>query len=75
MTPTQEFVRVVAMSLPPSDFGSNRAINAMAAAIDERYDDLLAALQSLLELHIAHHNALEHAAARKVIAKASGGAA
>ena len=35
---------------------------------------LLAALQSLLTLHIAHHNAIEHAHARKVIARATGAA-
>ena len=34
--------------------------------------DLLATVRELLALHIAHHNAIEHAAARKVIAKATG---
>jgi len=32
----ESFVRTVAYSLPPSDFGSFRAIKAMAAAIRER---------------------------------------
>lgn len=41
----EDFVRGVAMSLPPSDFGSGRAIQAMAAAIRKRY----AAYDSLLE--------------------------
>jgi hypothetical protein len=36
--------------------------------------DLLAALQELLALHIAHHNAIEHAAARAAIRKATGAA-
>jgi hypothetical protein len=36
--------------------------------------DLLDALQALLDLHIGHHNAIEHAAARKIIARATGAA-
>ena len=35
--------------------------------------DLLAALSDLLELHVAHHNAQQHAAARAAIAKAQAG--
>ena len=35
---------------------------------------LVEALQSLLALHIGHHNAIEHAHARKVIARATGAA-
>lgn len=34
--------------------------------------ELLEALEGLLEKHIAHHNSVEHAAARKVIARAKG---
>ena len=34
--------------------------------------DLLACVQSLLALHTAHHNAIEHAHARKVVARALG---
>ena len=45
MTDTRDFVRTVATSIPPSDFGSTRAVNAMAAAIDGRYGGLLAALK------------------------------
>lgn len=55
----REFVRSVAMSLPPSDFGSTRAINAMADAIiarDKRMRqdgsdaDLRTALDDLVEV-------------------------
>lgn len=34
--------------------------------------ELLEALEALLGMHIAHHNAPEHAAARAAIAKARG---
>jgi hypothetical protein len=44
---------------------------AIAPLVAER-DELLAALQALLTLHAAHHNAIEHAHARKIIAKAAG---
>ena len=37
---TEAFVRSIAFSLPPSDFGSFRAIDAMAAAIRVREQPL-----------------------------------
>ena len=49
---------------------AGRAISPLVAERDE----LLAALQSLLTLHNVHHNAIEHAHARKIIARATGAA-
>jgi hypothetical protein len=48
------------------DGGLQRALLNAAAP------DLLEAVNSLLVLHEAHHNSIEHAAARKAIAKAEG---
>jgi len=48
------------------DFG--RANARLIAAAPE----LLEALRELLDLHVAHHNSIEHAAARKAISKAEG---
>ena len=52
-------------------FGDDARENA---ALIAAAPDLLAALQELLALHIAHHNAIEHAAARKLIRRATGDA-
>jgi hypothetical protein len=41
--------------------------------LKEAAPELLAALQELLTLHIAHHNHPTHAAARAAIARATGG--
>lgn len=56
LTEIEAFVRDVAMSLPPSDFGSWRAIKAMSAAIKERErttreaaDFLFHALQDVID--------------------------
>lgn len=43
--------------------------------LHEHKVELLAALAGLLEKHIAHHNSIHHAAARKLIADMNGGAA
>jgi len=51
---------------PNPNVSENEANARLIAAAPE----LLDALQSLLTLHIAHHNMPEHAAARAVIAKA-----
>jgi hypothetical protein len=56
MPSVEDFVRAVAMSLPPSDFGSHRAIQAMAEAIVVReaaakrsHDALVGALKACAE--------------------------
>ena len=51
-------------------FDADDADAALIAAAPE----MLASLQELLALHIAHHNAIEHAAARKLIRRATGDA-
>lgn len=45
----EAFVCSVAMSIPPSDFGSDRAIKAMAAAIEQRDAAIAADRAALVE--------------------------
>ena len=67
--------RTRAQVIADTDFGSaSTAEKVQRAQLIAAAPDLLAALQSLLALHIAHHNAIEHAHARKVIARATGAA-
>ena len=53
---------------------SNPAEGARIAALMAAAPELLAALEAVLELHIAHHNHPTHAAARATIARAKGAA-
>lgn len=62
-------------NLPPHVLANRDQSTAEAnARLIAAAPDLLAALQELLALHIAHHNAIEHAAARKLIRRATGDA-
>ena len=59
------------------DQGYNAAIDGALGLIEadpmtNTAPDLLTCVQSLLALHTAHHNAIEHAHARKVVARALG---
>ena len=62
-------------NLPPHVLANRDQSTAEAnARLIAAAPDLLASLQELLALHIAHHNAIEHAAARKLIRRATGDA-
>lgn len=57
--------------IPDVQFEHQETVQADARLIAAA-PELFAALQTLLTLHIAHHNMPEHAAARAAIARATG---